>query len=124
MRRMLIVEDERDVCDCLRQFFSHHGFAVSSAFSGEEALEQLSKDVADVVLLDILLPGLSGIEVLRRVKTMCPNAKVVMVTALDRQDLREQARRWGAAAYITKPFDFSETTWSVVFVSSPSTASA
>ena len=114
MRRMLIVEDERDICDCLQQYFSLKGFSVVSAFSGEEALEQLSKDPPDVVLLDILLPGLSGIEVLRRVKELRPDAHVVMVTALDQESLRLQAHRYGAAGYITKPFDFSETTWSVV----------
>ena len=112
---MLIVEDERDICDCLQQFFSARGFSVASAFSGEEALERLEKDDADVVLLDILLPGLSGIEVLRRAKELHPRARIIMVTALDQEDLRNQAHRYGAAAYVTKPFDFSSETWSAVF---------
>jgi DNA-binding response OmpR family regulator len=115
MRRMLIVEDERDICDCLAQFFTARGFSVISAFSGEEALEQLKAHPADVILLDILLPGLSGIEVLKRAKELHPRARVVMVTALDQQDLRFQANHYGAAAYVTKPFDFSNTTWSAVF---------
>ena len=115
MRRMLIVEDERDICDCLQQFFSARGFSVLSAFSGEEALEQLQEHDADVILLDILLPGLSGIEVLRRAKELHPRARIIMVTALDQEDLRNQAHRYGAAAYVTKPFDFSLETWSAVF---------
>ena len=115
MQRMLIVEDERDIADCLQEFFAGQGFAVSAAFSGEEALERLSVGGAEVVLLDILLPGLSGIEVLRRVKTLCPAARIVMVTALDREDLRLQAYHYGACGFVTKPFDFSQNTWSVVF---------
>jgi len=111
---MLIVDDEQDICDCLAEFFKAKAFAVISAFSGDEALARLTAEAVDVVLLDILLPGLSGIEVLRRVKDLYPKAQVVMVTALDQSHLRLQARRYGAAAYITKPFDFSSSTWQVV----------
>ena len=114
-RQMLIVEDERDICECLQQFFSERGFAVVSAFSGEEALELLKEQPVDVILLDLLLPGLSGIEVLRRAKQLHPQARVVIVTALDQIDLRNQAHRYGAADYITKPFNFSPSTWSAVF---------
>lgn len=112
MRRMLIVEDERDISDCLQEFFRSRGFSVTSAFSGEEALQHLRGQPADVVLLDILLPGLSGIEILRRVKELHPAARVIMVTAHDQSELRLQAYRYGAVAYITKPFDFSARTWS------------
>ena len=114
MPRMLIVDDERDICECLQEFFSMKGFAVVSAFSGEEALTKLKEGTADVILLDILLPGLSGLEVLKRAKEIAPRAKVIMVTALDQVDLREEARKYGAVAYVTKPFDFSQTTWSAV----------
>jgi DNA-binding response OmpR family regulator len=116
MPRMLIVDDEQDICDCLEQFFSARGFSVVTAFSGEEALDRLARGDIDVLLLDILLPGLSGMEVLRRVKDLHPRVRVIMVTCLDQTDLRAEAHRYGAAAYITKPFDFSETTWSSVFV--------
>ena len=114
MRRMLIVDDEQDICDCLEQFFKAQGFAVASAFSGEEALERLEADAADVILLDILLPGLSGIEILRRAKELHPQARIVMVTAVNEAQLRDQAYKYGAVAYVTKPFDFSPLTWSAV----------
>jgi len=115
MRQMLIVEDERDICDCLEQFFRAKGFAVLSVFSAEEALAQLESNAPDVILLDILLPGLSGIEVLKRAKALHPKARVIMVTALDREDLRREAHQYGASGYITKPFDFSLATWAAVF---------
>ena len=116
MPRMLIVEDERDICDCLEQFFGAKGFAVASVFSGEEALERLAHSGADVILLDILLPGLSGIEVLKRIKELHPQARVIMVTGIDQPDVQSTAKRYGAVAYIMKPFDFSDTTWAPVFV--------
>mgnify|MGYP001564873608 FL=1 len=112
MKQMLIVEDERDICDCLEQFFSAKGFAVASAFSAEEALERLKGAAPDVILLDILLPGLSGIELLKRARALHPSARVIMVTALDRDELRREAYFLGAVGYVTKPFDFSDTTWS------------
>jgi DNA-binding response OmpR family regulator len=113
---LLIVEDERDLCELLAEFFGAKGFAVVSAFSGEEALAKLREQPADIVLLDILLPGLSGLEVLRRIKQLYPKARVIMVTSLDQEETRDQAHRYGAAAYITKPFDFSDTTWSPVLL--------
>jgi DNA-binding response OmpR family regulator len=109
---MLIVDDERDICDLLAEFFEAKGFAVTRAFSGEEALEKLSGGEVDVLLLDILLPGLSGIEVLRYARELHPGARVIMVSALDQPDLRTQAQRYGAVAYITKPFSFTDPAWS------------
>ena len=115
MQRMLIVEDEQDLRDCLKDFFSARGFAVAAVFSGEEAVEQLTKSAADVVLLDIVLPGVSGLEVLKLVKQLHPKMKVVMVTGVDQEDVRQTAKSYGAAAYIVKPFDFSDATWFPVF---------
>lgn len=115
MRRMLIVDDEPDICECLTDFFSARGFAVTVVFSGEEALERLMQGPLDVLLLDIMLPGISGLEVLKRVKDLSPRTRVVMVSCLSRGDLRFTAEAYGASAYVTKPFDFSESTWAPVF---------
>ena len=114
MRRMLVVEDERKIAECLKQYFSTQGFSVSSVFSGEDAIDWLSREAADIVLIDILLPGISGIETLRRVKQMHPSARIVMVTAHDQGELRQEACKYGATDYITKPLTFSEPTWSSV----------
>ena len=113
-RRLLIVDDEQTVCQCLEQFFGKRGFQITSAFSGEEALTKLQQGPVDIVLLDILLPGIHGIEVLKRAKQLYPAAKVVVMTALDHQPLQEEARRHGADAFVMKPFDLSDSTWSVV----------
>ena len=119
MPRMLIVDDDRDICDCLERFFETRGFVVICVFSGEEALERLSAESVDVILLDILLPGLSGIETLRRIKAMTPSARIIMLTGVLESELRRQAYSSGAVAYVTKPFDFADTTWSAVFAALP-----
>ena len=118
-RQMLIVEDERDIANCLAEFFTLHGYSVISTFSGEEALAYVEKGEADVILLDVLLPGLSGLEVLKRIKRMRPNTRVIMVTALDAEDVRREARRYGACGFVTKPFDFSHHTWSSLLPAPP-----
>ena len=115
MKSMLIVDDEPKVCECLKTFFNAQGFSAACAYSGEEALDRMMADQClDLVLLDIGLPGISGIEVLKRVKDMCPTSRVVMVTAMNDDMFEEEARAYGADAYITKPFDFSPATWSAI----------
>jgi DNA-binding response OmpR family regulator len=111
---MLIVEDELPLSNCLQDFFRLKGFSVASAFSGEEAVERLSEGGVDVLLLDILLPGLTGLEVLRLAKERYPKVKVIVVTAVDDEGVQDTARRCGADAVISKPFDFSDSTWSRV----------
>ena len=113
-RAMLIVDDEPDICDCLSSFFSERGFAVQVAYTGHEALERLLDAPPDVVLLDVRLPDVMGLDVLRQAKALCPCAMVVMVTSVTDFACRQDALAAGASAYILKPFDFSESTWAPV----------
>jgi DNA-binding response OmpR family regulator len=108
---MLIVEDEPDIASCLADFFEARGFKVRLACSGEDALEWLRDSAPDAMLLDIRLPGVSGLEVLKQAKAEHPDVRVMMVTALDREEYRTEARHYGACGYVTKPFDFSPATW-------------
>ena len=111
-RRMLIVDDEQLVCQGLEEYFGGKGYAITTAFSGEEALSALTKDGPfDVLLLDIMLPGIHGLEVLKRAKQLHPRARVVIMTALDHGELVESARANGADAFIRKPFNLSDATW-------------
>jgi len=111
MRRLLIVDDEPKICDCLKEFFSAKGFAVHVAFTGTDAIEHLMEQPVDVMLLDIRLPDMSGLEVLKRAKELAPEAKVIMVTALDKEEPKIDAKVYGAVSYVTKPFDLSDPTW-------------
>lgn len=114
-RRVLVVDDDQDICGCLRDFFTAKGFTVHSAFSGEQALDDLKSGPPHVVVLDIMLPGISGLEVLRRIKVLCPAARVIMITGLPYPELRQKAAECGACGYVTKPFDFSDQTWAPAF---------
>ena len=117
---MLIVDDEPDICDCLQTFFSTRGFSVSLASNGKQALDLLlDSPPQDVILLDINLPDCSGIDLLRQAKDLQPDAQIIMVTALNRADLRTEATCYGARGYVVKPFDFSELTWAPVFAACP-----
>jgi len=115
MRQMLIVEDEPDLRECLKDFFNAKGFAVVSVSSGEEAVEWLGAHAADVLLVDIVMPGqLSGLDVVKSAKEHHPATQIIMVTGQAGTQVQTLARQYGAIAYITKPFDFSDATWAPV----------
>lgn len=103
MRKMLIVDDESEICEFLKLFFEERNFDVNTAYSGEEALESAKKFKPDVILLDIHMPGMDGITVLKHIKESDSKVKVIMVTALETREKIEAAMRLGADNYITKP---------------------
>jgi len=100
---MLIVDDESEICEFLKLFFEERNFDVNTAYSGEEALESAKKFKPDVILLDIHMPGMDGITVLKHIKESDSKVKVIMVTALETREKIEAAMRLGADNYITKP---------------------
>lgn len=111
-RRMLIVDDEQLVCQSLKEHFARQGFLAFTAFSGEDAIKLLStQGPFDIVLLDIMLPGIHGLQVLKRAKELHPRSRVVMMTALEHEELVESARAGGADAFVHKPFSVSDSAW-------------
>ena len=113
--RALVVDDEPDVQLLFTQRFrreSREGLVeLRYATSGPEALSLLQQGgAADVVLVlsDINMPGMTGIELLRRIKEEFPGLRVLMVTAYDNADLQREAYESGAEGYLTKPIDFDE----------------
>lgn len=111
---MLVVDDELRICDFLKGFFTTKGYQVSSATSGEEALVQAPAIKPQIILLDIRMPGMSGLDTLSKLKALLPDTKVIMVTALDDDTLMVEARSRGAADYVTKPFSFDYLEGSVM----------
>lgn len=103
MHKLLVVDDEHDVCDFVKNFFQEREFEVFTALSGEEALEIAKKENPVIVLLDVKMKGMSGIATLKHLKEMNRNLKVIMVTALDDQEKMDEACKLGACDYITKP---------------------
>ena len=115
MRRLLIVDDERQICELLSRFFASLGFATSIAQSGREAMEQLDRQTPDYLLLDVRMPDMSGLEVLKQAKARYPDLKVVIVTALRDAEMVAEAFRCGASDYVTKPVAFSDEAWARAF---------
>ena len=114
-KSLLIVDDEPKICEMLSRFFTQRGFQTSTATSGHQAIETVAKQCPDYVLLDIRMPDVSGLDVLKMLKAYCPGVKVVMVTAIDDQEVAATAFRLGATDYITKPFELDETSWARAF---------
>ena len=103
MRKLLVVDDEHDICDFVRSFFKDRGYQVFTALNGEEALSVVKRESPDLVLLDIKMKGMDGIATLKHIKSINKDARVIMVTALEDQDKMNEAYKLGAIDYITKP---------------------
>ena len=95
------------VRDFLKNFFTEKDYDVNIAISGEEALEKIKKNKPKVLLLDIRMPGLSGLDVLKQAHQMDKDLRIFMITAVENQDMMQLARKLGASDYITKPFSLN-----------------
>lgn len=103
MHKLLVVDDESDICDFVKAFFKDRGFHVFTALSGEDALSIAKKDRPDMVLLDIKMKGMDGLAALKHIKELDRSIKIIMVTALTDQDKMHEAYKLDACDYITKP---------------------
>ncbi|HWQ09321.1 MAG TPA: response regulator, partial [Holophaga sp.] len=99
-----IIDDEPVIHDVLAQLLTSEGYEVESSSSGEEALEKFPSQSFDVILLDLLMPGMDGIEVLRRIKRIDPLAAVIIITAYGSVESAISAMKIGALDYVQKPF--------------------
>jgi len=104
--KLLVVEDEMNMREFLRDFFERQDYEVYTASTGEEALNLIRNSRPHLVFLDIGLPGISGIDVLARIKEIDSTIKVIMVTAVHEKQKIEEANRLGASDYVIKPFTF------------------
>jgi two-component system response regulator (stage 0 sporulation protein F) len=104
--RILVVDDEAEVVAVLREFLSGNGYTVVSATNGAEAINEVTRRRPDLVLLDINMPGIDGMEVLKRVHARDPSIGVIMITANEDLELARRTLDLGAFDYIAKPFDF------------------
>jgi two-component system KDP operon response regulator KdpE len=106
--RILVVDDEPSIRRALRPPLLELGFQVTEASRGEEALQLLRASPYDVVLLDINMPGIGGIETLRRIRSFAPRMPVLMLTVRDDEEDKVEALEFGADDYVTKPFSTRE----------------
>ncbi|MCK4911835.1 MAG: sigma-54-dependent Fis family transcriptional regulator [Thermodesulfovibrionales bacterium] len=102
--RILVVDDERDICRALEFLLSREGYLVETAPSGEKALEKFEKNNYDLVLSDLRMEGMDGLELLDRIKASDPSTIFVIMTAFASVDNAVEAMKKGAEDYIVKPF--------------------
>lgn len=105
---VLVIEDEPKIARLLELELQYEGYQVTKAGSGTEGLERYSEGQWDLILLDIMLPGLSGIEVLRRIRARDAVVPILMLTAKDSVEDKVSGLDLGANDYITKPFQIEE----------------
>jgi putative two-component system response regulator len=106
--KILIVDDEKTVRRSLNKCLTMNGFSCEEAASADEAMATLQKTPADLVILDITMPGVSGSDLLPRIKQSFPDTAVVMATAVVEPDIIVNCMKNGAHDYITKPFDVTQ----------------
>lgn len=108
MEKVLIIDDERSIGETLGMFLQEKGFEVLTSETGEDGLDLVRKEKPDIVVLDLWLPGMHGMEVLKQVKMLDRNTEVIVITAHHDQGYDAAARALGACGYIRKPIDVSE----------------
>ena len=108
MKRVLVIDDEASIRESLEMFLHEKGLEVLSAADGHQGLELWRRQRPQVVVLDIRLPDISGLEVLKRISAADPEAKVIMITAFHDMETTIEAMRQGAYDYIHKPLDVDE----------------
>jgi heterodisulfide reductase subunit A2 len=103
MKPILVVDDEAIVRESIRDWLKDAGYQVSVAESGEEALQLIEKQDFGVMILDLRLPGINGIDVLKKAKVLKPNIKSIVITAYPTMLSQEEASKLGAIDYLVKP---------------------
>lgn len=104
--RILVVDDEAEVRQLVADFLEAKGYDVSTAAGGPEALAAVAAERPRLVLLDIMMPRMNGLEVLQRIRQFDPSIGIIMLTAVEDEAIAKEAMRKEAYDYITKPIDF------------------
>ncbi|MCK4470910.1 MAG: response regulator, partial [Anaerolineae bacterium] len=111
-KHILIVDDEPKVAFFLSKAVehAHEDYRVSVVHSGEEALEVINRSQVNLLVTDLRMPGISGLELIRWVQASSPQTRTILITAYGNDDIEAEARRLEAYRYITKPFDIGDFT--------------
>lgn len=101
--KVLIVEDDDEMRSLLRDFIEDEGYEVDSVNNGSEAFRKLVKEPFDLVITDIQMPGLTGLDILPGIKKLQPDTSIIVITAFGSQEFYRRALERGATAYLEKP---------------------
>ncbi|MGN1400492.1 MAG: response regulator [Bacillus sp. (in: firmicutes)] len=108
MGKVLIVDDQFGIRILLNEVLQKEGYAIFQAANGMQALDIAEKNKPDLVLLDMKIPGMDGIEILKRLKELDPSIAVIMMTAYGELDMIQKAKKLGAITHFAKPFDIED----------------
>ena len=106
--RVLIVDDDKNICAILAALMKKEGLEPMVAYDGEKALKMVQADTPDLLLVDMMLPGMDGMEVLRKTRELDPDLPVVFITASDEVNLKRPMPVAGCAQLLRKPFSSDE----------------
>ena len=104
--KILIVDDEIFICEVLDEYLSIHGYQVITANNGQDAILKFEVDRPHMVFLDLSMPGISGMDVLRKIREIDSNAGIVVLSAFGDVDVVQEAMQAGANFYAQKPVEF------------------
>jgi DNA-binding NtrC family response regulator len=108
--RILLIDDEQDFVDILSMRLNEAGEQVTAAYNGQEGLGKLAEQEIDVVILDIKMPGMDGIQTLRKIKMLHPLVEVILLTGHGTTQTAVEGMKLGAFDYLLKPADFDDLT--------------
>ncbi|GMA63573.1 response regulator [Alicyclobacillus fastidiosus] len=106
--KVLVVDDQFGIRVLLQEVLQREGYEIFQAPNGTTALEIVQREQPDLILLDMKIPGMDGLEILRNIRKLELDTKVIMMTAYGELDLIQEAMEMGALAHFTKPFDIDE----------------
>lgn len=106
--KILIVDDQKGIRLLLTEVFRHEGYETFQVSDGKQAIDIVRTENPELVLLDMKIPGMDGLDILKRIKTINPDVDIIMMTAYGELDLVKEAFRLGALMHFTKPFDIDE----------------
>ena len=105
-KRILVVEDDEEMRSLLKDFIEAEGFETDSASNGSEAFRKLAKESFDLIITDVRMPGLTGLDILPGVRKLQPEASIIVITAFGSEEVCRRAFERGATAYLEKPIHF------------------
>ena len=108
MAKVLVVDDEAAITDFVCNFLKRLKIATEKAGNGEAAIEAFKKTKPDWVFLDLKMPDMDGFEVIKELKKIDPNVKIIMITGSEERESQTRAKKLGAVDYITKPLDLED----------------
>jgi len=103
--KILVVDDDTEICDLLKTFLVKQGFDVITANSGRDGIEKTKSEKPKVILLDIKMPDINGLETLKMIKEVAPKVSVIMTTGIVDMKVAQEAITQGAVDYFVKPFN-------------------